>query len=309
MSLAPTTIVRGAPPALQPYYYTSSLFVEPLRADIADLLGKFKDAVNAKPDGESPFQQFKRIWIETGWKWVHLLVLEERARKTFIEVVERCFLEVLNVSDDLVSSLGALFALYTFHTTQPSALFTIGHIDVPIDVHAVLRNLPSRLSGSRKTEATYIVHHLSVSFRLTPSSTLIPTLPHATIVRVPKPTTMAHGRPTTKTRRENYLLSLRRLTREVDELNSIGDPSGEGEDFGLELPSAEEYVRIKEELVGVLDEDEEKALREGTARTERRMREIEAWAMREGKDVEGYDWEGKPIGLDLVGLDPEDEGS
>ncbi|KZT57862.1 hypothetical protein CALCODRAFT_433621 [Calocera cornea HHB12733] len=92
MSLAPTTIVRGAPPALQPYYFTASLFVEPLRADIADLLAKFKDAVTARPDPESPFQLFKRLWIETGWKWVHLLVLEERGRKTFIGTVERCFL-------------------------------------------------------------------------------------------------------------------------------------------------------------------------------------------------------------------------
>jgi len=224
--------------------------------------------------------------------------------------------------------LGALFALYLFHNTQPSALFKIVHIDVPIgkpfpigaptsqlnnppDIHELLQNLPSRLSTPSQASASHILRLLSPYFHLTPPSILLPALPYGIITRAPKPTRMAQGRSTTKTRRENYLLALRRLTREVDEPNGIAGFSGGAEEAGLEMPSAEEYVRAKEELVGLMNggEEERRALLEGTGLTERRMREIEAWAMREGKDVEGYDWEGKPIGLDLVGRDTEAEGT
>jgi len=70
------------------------------------------------------------------------------------------------------------------------------------------------------------------------------------------------------------------------------------------LPSAEAYVSTKEELLAALSAEtgeEGDALVEGALQTERRMREIEQWAMQEGKDVEGYDWEGKKVGLELVG--------
>ncbi|EJU00010.1 hypothetical protein DACRYDRAFT_68950, partial [Dacryopinax primogenitus] len=160
MSLAPTTTVRGAPPALQPYYFTSSVFVEHLRADINDLLVKFKEAVEINLEAESPFQLFKELWIETGWRWLHLLVIEERGRKSFIQVVERCLLEALKSANGPTIAAGALFAQYTFHTTQPTALYTINHIDVPLDIHEIIRTLPSRLSGPLKAEVSYLIRLL-----------------------------------------------------------------------------------------------------------------------------------------------------
>jgi hypothetical protein len=189
------------------------------------------------------------------------------------------------------------------------------HLILLLDIHQSLLALPSRLPDSLSPQATHIIRLLRPVLLITPSSTLLPTLPYAEIVRVPRQRVMHQGRPTVKTRRENYLLGLERLSRDVQALDEVvteerDDQPGEPSRSGMNLPSAEEYMLRKEELLALLEADEQhaQALRDGTGKTQRRMREIEAWATREGQLVEGYDWEGKPIGLGLVERDGRDDG-
>lgn len=76
---------------LQPSYFTSSLYVEPLREDLTTLVNLFAQRyVETWPPSE-PFALFKRIWSEQGWCWLHFRVLDARSRETFINVTERIF--------------------------------------------------------------------------------------------------------------------------------------------------------------------------------------------------------------------------
>ncbi|KAF8338268.1 uncharacterized protein EI90DRAFT_2878748, partial [Cantharellus anzutake] len=58
-------------------YFTSSLFVDPLRRDISKLLQAFLDRVTTEAQK---------------WDYLHLKVLEPRARRVFLETVMRLFL-------------------------------------------------------------------------------------------------------------------------------------------------------------------------------------------------------------------------
>ena len=80
--------------SIQPAYFTSSLFVNPLREDIADLVQEFDQQLKFRPEAR-PFAVFKSLWVEHGWSWLHLKVLEPRAREMFLDVVLRLFLGVL----------------------------------------------------------------------------------------------------------------------------------------------------------------------------------------------------------------------
>jgi hypothetical protein len=84
------TVPRGTLPQLQPSYFFSSVFVEPMREDIADLLLAFAAAYAAEPLApEKPFGMFKRVWKSKGWDLVHLRVVEPRARVAFLRSVIR----------------------------------------------------------------------------------------------------------------------------------------------------------------------------------------------------------------------------
>lgn len=73
---------------LQPGYFTSSLFVEPLRADISTLVTLFADQFD---DNVQPFHLFKKLWTEQGWGWLHMRVYDGRARQSLIRTTERLF--------------------------------------------------------------------------------------------------------------------------------------------------------------------------------------------------------------------------
>ena len=84
------TVSRGSAPSLQPFYYASSLFVEPMRSDIASLLVAFVNAYAREPlEPEKPFELFKSIWKDQGWDLAHLKVLDARARVIFLRNVMR----------------------------------------------------------------------------------------------------------------------------------------------------------------------------------------------------------------------------
>ena len=92
LTVAPS-VARGAAPLLQPSYYASSLFVDPMRDDINRLLVVFVTAYAKEPlEPEKPFELFKTIWKDQGWDLVHLKVLDARARPVFVSNVTRLFI-------------------------------------------------------------------------------------------------------------------------------------------------------------------------------------------------------------------------
>lgn len=97
VSLAPTTQLFRALPIVQPFYYSSSLFVDPLRKDIDHLLNSFvrayaDDASDSSSIRDKPFSYFKRLWKEQKWDYAHLAVLDSRGRIAFFDTVARVFL-------------------------------------------------------------------------------------------------------------------------------------------------------------------------------------------------------------------------
>lgn len=91
VKVAPT-IPRGITSVLRPFYYTSSLFVEPVREDILKLVTAFVDEYSSEPlEPEKPFTLFKKVWIDKGWDIVHLRVLDDYGRRVFLNTVTRLF--------------------------------------------------------------------------------------------------------------------------------------------------------------------------------------------------------------------------
>ena len=92
MSLAPTPSASRGDLILQPPFFTSSLFVDPFRADIQRLIDLFVQghAVHAA----RPFALFKRLWEEQGWTYMHLKIFDARTRHTYLTVACRLFVGV-----------------------------------------------------------------------------------------------------------------------------------------------------------------------------------------------------------------------
>ncbi|KAG8891383.1 hypothetical protein FRC01_014736, partial [Tulasnella sp. 417] len=113
---------RSNPPALIPLYYTSDLFVDPLREDISDLLNAFAEHFEeGKEPPSQPFSIFKSIWVDHGWDVFHLKCNEPRSRWTFLKTVFRCFIERIDQKEPGAVQAAALFGLYAFYGTQPEA--------------------------------------------------------------------------------------------------------------------------------------------------------------------------------------------
>ena len=145
--------------SIQPSYFTSSLFVNPLREDLCNLAQEFDKQLKAQPEAK-PFHIFKHIWIEQGWSWLHLKILEPRARAMFLSVTLRLFLGmlvrsglVLNIMQNcetiessisktkpLVHRVAGLLCLYTFYATQPSpsvpTTYKTKHIPIALGLYA-----------------------------------------------------------------------------------------------------------------------------------------------------------------------------
>lgn len=92
MSTTPVPSASRGDITLQPSYFTSSLYVEPLRKDINNLIELFSEYFTKVQPPSQPFAHFKTLWSEQGWTWMHFKVFDGRAREKFIEVTERLFL-------------------------------------------------------------------------------------------------------------------------------------------------------------------------------------------------------------------------
>ena len=76
-------------------YYTSSLFVNPLREDAENLSLAFIARCqlgHAENEGTKPYEWFKEVWKSQGWHLYHLRCISARPRKAFLETVFRIFL-------------------------------------------------------------------------------------------------------------------------------------------------------------------------------------------------------------------------
>ena len=92
MTIVPEPSTSRGDITLQPSYFTSSLYVEPLREDLRTLTDLFSEQYEA---AERPFELFKKLWTEQGWCWLHLRVYDGRGRQMFLRITERVFIGTL----------------------------------------------------------------------------------------------------------------------------------------------------------------------------------------------------------------------
>ncbi|TFK56943.1 hypothetical protein OE88DRAFT_76040 [Heliocybe sulcata] len=185
MSLAPTPSTSRGTVILQPSFFTSSLYVNPLREDIQHLIRLYSEAYTLlQGQNLKPFELFKKLWDSQGWTYLHFKVFDARTREAFLGITARLFLEHMTESQPLLSRVVALFALYTFHFTQPDtstpALHSIRYIPIDYDVYQSLTSLPTSLTEPQLAplppHVTYVLSTLldAQVFHVLPSSTLNP---------------------------------------------------------------------------------------------------------------------------------------
>lgn len=91
MTLAPSPSTSRGGIIVQPSYFTSSLYIHPLRDDILHLIHVYTEQyVQTQP--AQPFELFKTIWSGLGWTWMHFKVFDARSRDMFLRITMRLFL-------------------------------------------------------------------------------------------------------------------------------------------------------------------------------------------------------------------------
>ncbi|KAI0698412.1 hypothetical protein C8T65DRAFT_710162 [Cerioporus squamosus] len=179
MSIAPEPSTSRGDITLQPGYFTSSLYVQPLREDLITLIKLFSEQYET---AERPFELFKKLWSEQGWCWLHLRAYDGRGRQTFLRVTERVFIERLPSTEPLLDRVVALFALYTFYFSQPSSsappILVLPNIATPINTYEEMVSLPAALTEPHMLRLRpYVVHVLTTlldarAFEILPHSSL-----------------------------------------------------------------------------------------------------------------------------------------
>ncbi|KAJ3550293.1 hypothetical protein NMY22_g568 [Coprinellus aureogranulatus] len=153
--LCPAPSPSHADPALQPSYFTSSLYTAALRQDITDLVEAFHEQYTAKHGSEPPFSTFKRVWRSQRWHLLHFKVFDDRAREKFLHVTCRLFLERAEKQETPFTRVTALLSLYTFYGTQPvgttPSLWHLKHVPIPIGMRFVYDTFtwPDSASGDQ----------------------------------------------------------------------------------------------------------------------------------------------------------------
>ncbi|KAJ3473825.1 hypothetical protein NLI96_g12804 [Meripilus lineatus] len=189
MSITPAPTVNRGDLALQPGYFTSSLFVYPLREDISTLVQTYT-LEYLKSDKKEPFALFKRIWGQLGWTWLNLRVFDGRARERLLSVVLRLFSDRMVETENPMTRVVAMFGLYTFYFSQPStsapSLYSVKHLPIPMDTFQSILTLPTCLESNPDlaTLRPYATHLLSTLldsqiFHILPPSSVNPQNPTA----------------------------------------------------------------------------------------------------------------------------------
>ncbi|KAJ4485952.1 hypothetical protein J3R30DRAFT_3281899 [Lentinula aciculospora] len=137
MSLAPSTSAGRGDVTLQPSFFTSSLYVNPFRDDIRNLIHAYHEQYSRSL--EKPFALFKKVWRAQGWEWLQFKVFDNRSREALMDVSHRLFLERSVKTEAPFTRVVALFGLYTFFNTQPSSsalpLYSTKHIPIPLGMY------------------------------------------------------------------------------------------------------------------------------------------------------------------------------
>src|ERR1700761_2754255 len=76
---------------VDPNFYTSTLFVDPLRQDIQNLLESFKEKYLSSTPPRRVFSLFQDVWNTQGWNYFHLSVIEDVDRDVFLTTTFRLF--------------------------------------------------------------------------------------------------------------------------------------------------------------------------------------------------------------------------
>jgi hypothetical protein len=114
MSLVPSPSTSRGGITVQPSYFTSSLYVNPLRDDILHLIQVYMEHyVQTQP--VQPFALFKTIWNRIGWTWMHFKIFDSRSRDTFLKVTLRLFLGESRLSFSGVRQVDKMERAYGRH--------------------------------------------------------------------------------------------------------------------------------------------------------------------------------------------------
>ncbi|KAL0578611.1 hypothetical protein V5O48_003402 [Marasmius crinis-equi] len=270
MSVAPNP--RGDI-SLQPYYFTSSLYVIPFREDISSLVHGFHEQYVRQPD--KPFVLFKKIWCTQGWDWMYFKVFDPPSRDAFLNVSLRLFLERTVKTEAPFTRVVALFALYTFFNAQPSAsappLHSVEHIPIPYDHYASLLSLPNVLNSEQlkplRPSVCYILDQLSKSetFFIIPSSETGPQNPRSlprevyldqnTISVVGNTTTNNSGNKRGRPTKRDKVKKAKAALEGIDKWIQKTSQSQNGQHYLLAQPpqgSLAQYQDSKERLLSVM---------------------------------------------------------
>lgn len=152
MSVVVTSTAKKGEVVLLPNFFTSTLYVDPLRDDIGTLVNEYFQAWSLEYEAGKPFSVFKNVWKRMGWPWMHFKTLEARSRERFLEVTMRLFLGEIRIlewntegtnsfservidSEQAFTRVTSLFALYTFFMTQPTVeappILQQNFVDIP----------------------------------------------------------------------------------------------------------------------------------------------------------------------------------
>ncbi|KAG2369490.1 hypothetical protein BDR07DRAFT_1267135 [Suillus spraguei] len=172
MSLAATHTTPRGQVVLQPTYFTCSLFVDPAREDIDQLIRVYVERY-ARSQLLQPFVLFKDIWNNQGWMWLHFKVFDARSRDAFLKITMQLFSERLVESEYPLTRAVALFGLYTFFATQPTApappLHALAHLPMTIDMYQSLLKLPDVLATDfLRPLRPYVIYVLSALQKVHP---------------------------------------------------------------------------------------------------------------------------------------------
>lgn len=279
---------RRAPVVLQPYYYTSAVFVEPTNDDISRLLSAFENT--CKSSSEQPFQLFKSIWVQQGWDLIHVKVLEPRGREVFLATMTRLFLDNVLCDETLLWRLGALFGLYTFHCSQPSGstpqILVQHEMTVAIDEYRALIDFPASLTGSLKRYAMHIISHLMAmnAFYIIPPSSLSPhnprALPHSRLaIHSAEPSSSGKRKRGRLSKLEKNKKAEKTLAALTNVVEVMGKSRAELAGNQTEQPAlVEAYIHSKEKVV---DTTKEEIIMKAAKKTIDRMRLLDKKALAE----------------------------
>ena len=73
-------------------YFTSDLFVDPLRKDVTTLLNAFSEGLEVDPPLEDPEALFQELWVQKDWNVIYLKCTSSESRAEFIKTVTRVFI-------------------------------------------------------------------------------------------------------------------------------------------------------------------------------------------------------------------------